>query len=92
MVFLMAIISLMLTAFHDDKDTQHNQNKRQYVLRILVKIKAIELNDQKDDANRRYKPAFDSCNPVYQRTDTNDNQQNWPGLTKAVTGALADKD
>lgn len=82
----------MLTAFHDDKDTQCNQNKRQYVLRILVKIKAIELNDQKDDANCRHKPALNSPNPVYQRADTDDNQQNRPGLTEAVTRAFADED
>ena len=68
------ILSLMLAAFHDDKDTQHNQNKWQYILRIFVQIKPIKLNDQKDDADRGYKPALNGPNSVNQCADADDNQ------------------
>ena len=86
------ILSLMLAAFQQDKDTQQNQNKRQCILGIFIQIKAIKVNNQKNDAYRGNKPALDGPNFVNQRADADNNQQNRPGLTKAVTGGLADKD
>jgi len=86
-----AILFLMFASFQQHIDAQQDQNDRQNKLGIFVKIKTIELDEQKDDADRGNEPTLDRPDSVNQRADADHNQQNRAGLAKAAGSGFADK-